>query len=147
MGRNRQSGLIQRAGVWHIDKRISGRRICQSTGSADIAEAERYLARVMEQARQAQVYGVRPTRTFEEAAAKYVLENQHKRTIRDNVSRLKGLVPVIGSVALDRIHMGSMQSWLAGRRRDNVTTGTINHGLQMVRRILNLAAGDRKSVV
>ncbi len=96
----------------------------------------------MEQARQAQVYGVRPSRTFEEAAAKYVLENQHKRTLRDDVSRLKGLVPVIGSVALDRIHMGSMQSWLAGRRRDNVATGTINHGLQLVRRILNLAAGE-----
>ncbi len=142
MGRKQLSGLIQRAGIWHIDKRICGRRICQSTGSAEIAEAERYLARVMEQARQAQVYGVRPTRTFEEAAAKYVLENQHKRSICDDVSRLKGLVPVMGSVALDRIHMGSMQSWLAGRRRDNVATGTINHGLQLVRRILNLAAGE-----
>ena len=35
----------------------------------------------MEQIRQAQVYGVRPTRTFEQAAAKFVLENQHKRSI------------------------------------------------------------------
>jgi hypothetical protein len=64
MGRKRISGLVMRAGVWHIDKHLFGRRICQSTGTARLEEAERHLARVMEEARQAQVYGVRPTRTF-----------------------------------------------------------------------------------
>ena len=43
----------------------------------------------MEQVRQAHVYGVRPSRTFEEAAAKFVLENQHKRSIDDDVMHLK----------------------------------------------------------
>ena len=32
-------------GLWHIDKRICGRRICQSTGTAQLEEAEHYLAR------------------------------------------------------------------------------------------------------
>ena len=81
MGRKRVPGLIMRAGIWHIDKRIFGRRVCQSTGTAQLEEAERHLARVMEETRQAQVYGVRPSRTFEQAAAKFVLENQHKRSI------------------------------------------------------------------
>ena len=81
MGRKRVPGLIMRAGIWHIDKRILGRRICQSTGTAQLEEAERNLARVMEETRQAQVYGVRPSRTFEQAAAKFVLENQHKRSL------------------------------------------------------------------
>ena len=93
MGRNRRSGLIQRAGIWHIDKLIFGRRICQSTGTTDVAEAERFLARIMEQTRQAQVYGVRPSRTFEEAAAKFVIENQHKRSIDDDLMHLKMLMP------------------------------------------------------
>ena len=94
MGRKRVPGLIMRAGIWHIDKRILGRRICQSTGTDQLEEAERYLARVMEETRQAQVYGVRPTRTFEQAAAKFVLENQHKRSIDDDVSQLKDLMPL-----------------------------------------------------
>ncbi len=81
MGRKRVPGLIMRGGLWHIDKRIFGRRICQSTGTAQLEEAERNLARVMEQIRQAQVYGVRPARSFEQAAAKFVLENQHKRSL------------------------------------------------------------------
>ena len=89
MGRKRVPGLIMRAGIWHVDKRIFGRRICQSTGTAQLEEAERYLARLMEATRQAQVYGVRPSRTFEEAAAKFVLENQHKRSLDDDIMQLK----------------------------------------------------------
>src|SRR5215467_14327521 len=142
MGRKKVSGLILRAGVWHIDKHLFGRRICQSTGTARLEEAERHLARVMEEIRQAQVFGVRPARTFEQAAAKFVLENQHKRSIDDDVSRLKGLMPWIGGVTLDKLHMGTLQPWLARRRRSGVSPGTINHGLQIVRRILNLAAGE-----
>ena len=113
MGRKRVSGLIMRAGIWHIDKVIFGRRICQSTGTSQLEEAERQLARVMEEVRQAQVYGVRPSRTFEQAAAKFVLENQHKRSIGDDVCRLKGLLPWIGGMALDHIHLGTLQPWIA----------------------------------
>jgi len=96
----------------------------------------------MEETRQAQIYGVRPVRTFEQAAAKFVRENQHKRSIQDDVSRLKSLMPVIGHVPLDRLHMGTLQSWIAQRSKAGVATSTINHGLQIVRRILNLASGE-----
>jgi integrase len=96
----------------------------------------------MEETRQAQVYGVRPTRTFEQAAAKFVLENQHKRSLHDDVGRLKGLMPFIGHMLLDKVHMGTMQSWIAHRRKEGVAVGTINHGLQVVRRILNLAVTE-----
>jgi integrase len=142
MGRKRVPGLIWRGGVWHVDKRICGRRVCQSTGAADIQEAERFLARLMEQTRQAQVYGVRPSRTFEQAAAKFVLENQHKRSIGDDVIQLKLLMPSIGSVPLDRLHIGTLQPWIASRRAAGKAAGTINHGLKVVRRILNLAASE-----
>jgi hypothetical protein len=107
MGRKRVPGLILREGVWHIDKHIFGRRICQSTGTPQIEEAERTLARVMEQLRQIQVYGMRADRSFEQAAAKYVLEHQHKRSLRDDISRLKTLMPWIGQVPLNKLHMDS----------------------------------------
>ena len=142
MGRKTMPGLTKRGELWHIDKRIRGRRIRQSTGTSDLGEAEQTLARVMEQTRQAQIYGVRPTRTFEQAAAKFVLEHQHKRTLGNDISRLKGLMPWIGGVAIDRLHMGTLQPWMAARRRDGCAAGTINNDLQIVRRILNLAAGE-----
>ena len=96
----------------------------------------------MEQARQAQVYGVRLSRNFEEASAKFVLENQHKRSIDDDVMHLKMLMPWIGTLTLDRIHRGSLGPWMEHRQRDGKAVGTINHGLKVVRRILNLAAGE-----
>jgi integrase len=96
----------------------------------------------MEEIRQARIYGVRPTRTFEEAAAKFVIENQHKRSIDDDASRLKGLMPWIGSLPIDRIHLGSLQPWIDYRRKEGVSVGTINHGLKVVRRIVNLASTD-----
>lgn len=142
MGRKQVPGLILRAGVYHIDKRLFGRRVCQSTGTSRIEEAERRLGRVMEETRQAQVYGVRPSRSFEEAAAKFVLENAHKRSLRDDISQLKQLVPWLGPVALDRIHLGTLQPWIDRRRKSGRAAGTINHGIKVVRRILNLAASE-----
>ena len=142
MGRKQIPGLVKRAGIWHVDKRIFGRRICQSTGTTKDQEAQRFLARLMEQTRQAEVYGVRPTRSFEQAAAKFVLEHQHKRSLVDDVGRLKTLMPHLGALPLDRIHMGSLPLWIAQRRQSGAAGGTINHGLQIVRRILNLAASE-----
>ena len=142
MGRKRTPGLVRRQGLWHIDKRIGGRRVCQSTGTAKQEEAELFLARQIEETRQAQVYGVRPARSFELAAAKFVRENQHKRTIRNDIAQLKRLMPWIGSLPLNRIHIGVLQSWIEHRRKEGVATGTINHGLKVVRRILNLAQSE-----
>lgn len=142
MGRKRPPGLVKRDEIWHIDKRIKGRRVCQSTGTADLQEAELYLARLIELSRQAQIYGVRPSRTFEKAATKYVLENQHKRSLRSDVGRLKQLMPWIGSVPLDQLHLGTLQPWIEHRVREGVSRGTINHGLKVVRRILSLAVSE-----
>jgi hypothetical protein len=71
-----------------------------------------------------------------------VLGHQHKRSLSDDVGRLKGLMPAIGNVPQDKLHMGTLQTWIEQRRRLGVAVGTINHGLQVVRRILNLAASE-----
>jgi len=142
MGRKRTPGLYKRGDAWHIDKKVFGRRLCESTGANELEEAEKYLARRLEEVRQAAVYGVRPKRTFKEAATKFLMENQHKRSIRSDAGRLKVLVEYIGDMSLESIHMGSLQIFIEGRRQDKVKTRTINHGLQVVRRILNLAASE-----
>ena len=142
MGRKQAPGLRKRGGVWHVDKCIDGRRICESTETASLEEAGRFLARRTEEMRQARIYGVRPSRTFEQAAAKFVLENQHKRTLDSDIGRLKQLMPQVGQLALDKVHRGTLQPWIEERQRQGVTVGTINHGLKVVRRILNLAAQE-----
>jgi len=65
-------GLFKRGGIWHISKQILGCRIRESTGENNVAKAEQYLARRIEDIRQASVYGVRPKRTFTQAAIKFL---------------------------------------------------------------------------
>ena len=142
MGRKRMPGLTLRGEIWHINKKIDGRRLYESTGTNRLDEAEKYLVRKLETIRQAKVYGIRPKRTFKEAATKFLLENQHKKSIHSDNDRLKFLVPIIGNLPLDTIHMGTLQTYIEARRRDGIKTRTINHGLQVVRRIVNLAAHE-----
>ena len=142
MGRKKTPGLRLRHGIWHVDKAIGGRRVYCSTGARELEEAERFLARLVEEDRHARVYGIRPSRTFEQAAAKFVLENQHKRSLHSDIGRLKGLMPWIGQVFLSELHSGKLRPWIEARRKEGVTAGTINHGLKVVRRILNLAASE-----
>jgi integrase len=141
MGRKKIPGLINRQGTWHIDKVIRGRRICESTGACDIEEAERFLARRMEQIRQAEVYGVRPPRTFRQAARKY-LQEATKASLKRDADLLRVLDPHIGEMPLDRVHMGTLQGYIQDRRDAGWKKRTINYGLQVVRRVLNLAAEE-----
>jgi len=141
MGRKRTPGLINRGGVWHVDKQIRGRRLCESTGTGDLREAENHLARRIEEIRQATVYGVRPQRTFRQAATKY-LNEATKSTISDDAMHLRALDPFIGDMGLAKVHMGTLQPFITARRTQGVKTRTINHALQVVRHILFLAAGE-----
>lgn len=111
MGRKKIPGLICRKGIWHIDKIIRGRRICESTGTSDLEEAEKYLARRMEQIRQAEVYGVRLQRIFRDAAIKYVNETT-KASVKDAVWCIKQVDKFIGKLPLEGIHMGTLQPFI-----------------------------------
>lgn len=142
MGRKKMPGLVKRGNIWHINKKVNGRRISESTGSGLLEEAERYLIRRLEQIRQASVYGIRPKRTFQEAATKYLMEHQHKASLHVDAGNIRILDKFIGGLPLDGIHMGTLQSYIGVRRKEGVKTRTINHGLQIVRRILNLAASE-----
>ena len=142
MGRKVSPGLLKRGKTWHVEKRILGYRLRESTGAESLGEAERYLNRRIEEIREASIYGVRPKRMFKEAAVKFIMENQHKRSLRDDEGRLKVLVEYIGDLPLDVLHMGAMQPFIEARRKAGVKTRTINHGLKVVRRILNLAAQE-----
>lgn len=128
--------------VYHVKKRARGQLLCESTGTADFREAQQYLARRLEELRAATVYGTRPKRTFEQAAARYLDENAHKRSISDDVTRLDILMPYLAHVPLDRVHRdcAELQRYVMERRAQGRADGTINHGLKLVRQILNLAA-------
>ena len=96
----------------------------------------------MEQIRQTIVYGVRQQRTFQQAASKYLVENQHLASINDNGDHLRLLDQFIGHLTIENVHIGTLQPFIAARKEYGVKTKTINNALAVVRRILNLAASE-----
>ncbi|MEQ9562451.1 MAG: tyrosine-type recombinase/integrase [Woeseiaceae bacterium] len=142
MGRIRSAGLVKRGDIWHIDKTIGGKRLCESTGEKELEQAELYLAMRIDRARRASIYGERPKRLFREAAERYLRENQHKRSIGDCELHLKQLDSFIGDLDLRMVHMGTLQSFIEARRSQGRKTKTINLALATVRHILNLAASE-----
>lgn len=138
MGRKKPAGLFNRDGIWHIDKWIGGRRICKSCATSSLSEAEAQLICLIEADRQARVFGIRPKRIFEEAAA-YIKKYADQKSIDSAISKLKQVVPYIGHLPLDEINRDTLDEWVAVRMEQNLATNTINHGLKIVRRVLNVA--------
>jgi len=142
MPKKHTPGLFKRGKIWHVEKQVLGCRLRESTGESNVTKAEQYLAKRMEDIRQASVYGVRPKRTFRQAAIKFLAENQHKRSIREDALHFRILDKYIGVLTLETVHMGSLQPFIQARRQQGVKNRTINYGLQVVRHTLNLAASE-----
>ncbi|HFL3352396.1 TPA: site-specific integrase, partial [Legionella pneumophila] len=142
MGRKQTTGLFKRGQVWHIEKQVLGHRIRESTGTKSLQEAEQYLARRCEEIRQATIYGVRPKRSFKEAAVRFLNENQHKASIDTDAILLKSICPFIGDLTLEQVHIGTLQSFIKAKQEAKLKTKSINNTLELVRHILNVAATE-----
>lgn len=140
MGRKRTPGLRNRRGIWHIEKRILGCKIHESTGTSYLEEAELILAHRIEEIRQAKIFGARPIRIFREAATKFLEDNTHLSSIGDYAMHLKQLDPFIGSLPIEKIHAGTLQPFIDERKKLGRKSNGINYALAVVRRVLNLAA-------
>jgi integrase len=95
----------------------------------------------MEQLRQAEVYGVRPQRTFRQAATKFLNEAE-KATLAKDAWSLERIDPFIGGLPLENVHMGTLRAYIEDAKRLGLKNRTINMPLEVVRHILNLAAGE-----
>ena len=140
--RRRSPGLTRRGNIWWIDKRLKGldSPLRESTGTSDLEEAERYLAKRVSDIRNATIYGMRLERTFQEAAVKYLEENTHKRSLHVDAENLTTVMPFIKDLSLQRVHDSSLRPFVKYQLDKGLSQGTINRRLAIVRRILNLAA-------
>lgn len=136
----RTPGLRKKGDIWHIEKVIVGKLIRQSTGEKELDKAERYLAQLIESQRKEKVYGERLDRTFNQAAARYVDEYGHKRSIDRSIQALKLVMPYIGEIPLLKIHSGVLDDFIKERKKAGITAGTLNRDMGVIRRVLSLSA-------
>ena len=138
MGRS-QTGIHQdKQGFWWVDRVYKGTRLRNRFQSFE--EAESWLIFQLEQLRNAHMYGTRPKRTFDEASAKYLMDHQEKVSLKLDIYQLERLMPFIGNLTLEQIHDATLAPFIKDRKDHGLSHKTINLGLGLVRRILNLAA-------
>ena len=143
MGRTKTSGIWTDAtGSKTVDKRFAGERIYARLGPISHQEAERWLASRIERIRLAREGGTRPRVTFREAAAKYLRDYQEKiATIDVAAWHIETLDPWIGDRSLEEVHDETLRAFKEHRLKvDEVSLTTVNRAVEIVRRILNLAA-------
>ena len=140
MARTRTAGIQAEAdGCKVVDKRAFGVRIKQRIGKIDQDQAEAWLAQEVEKLRQAKLFGQRPARTFREAAIRYLEENGEQACIDEVAWHLKLLDPYIGKLSLPEVHDATLAPFVR-KRCETVSATTVRRSLEVVRRILNLAA-------
>lgn len=150
MARKAIAGLYQKGGVWQIDKVFRGERLRESTGTGDRQEAEQYLILRLEQLRQQKVYGVRRTRTWEEAATKFLIESKDQPSIKLTAHHLKQLHPYLKDLPLTHIDDQALEQFVkdrlkgmvlpCGKRLNPAAPRTINISIERVIRVLSLCA-------
>lgn len=150
MARKAISGLYQKGGVWQIDKVFRGERLQESTGTGDRQEAGQYLIHRLEQLRQQKVYGVRRTRTWEEAATRFLIESKDQPSIKLTAHHLKQLHPYLKDLPLTHIDDQALEQFVKDRLKGMVTPEgkqlkpvaprTINISIERVIRVLSLCA-------
>jgi integrase len=139
MGRNTRGIYPNQDGTWQVDKYWRGTRFRQR-GFESAGEAESWLIKQLDELRAVALHGARPKRTFDQAAAHYLLAYQDKVTIETETYLLQSVMPNIGHLPLHQVHDGALAPYVAKRLKDGRAHKTVNLGLGIVRRILNLAA-------
>jgi len=128
--------------VWYIDKRVKRYgRLCESTGTSNREEAERYLMHRLCELREIRVYGQRPQHTFRDATQKYLAEYAGKKSIDRDAAVLQALETFIGDLPLDRINSDCFARFR--KAHHHLSVRTRNQKIVLARRVLRLAATTR----
>lgn len=135
-------GVYKRGDVWWINFTTpNGCRIRQSAGTADKVGAQELHDRLKVRAWEEQRLGVKPDRSWKEAAIRWVKETGHKRTHAHDIAKLRYLDKYLGGLMLSQITRDVIQE-IGERKADEATTSTANRYLALIRAILRRARDD-----
>lgn len=134
--------LSKRGKTWWICfTTSSGERIRRSAATEDKAQAQELHDKLKAESWRIAKLGDRPKRTWDEAAYKWLMETQHKKTHREDVSKVAWLQQFFRGKYLDDLtrdviaKMGELKS-------KQTSPATANRLLALVRAILRRAALD-----
>lgn len=135
--------LYKREGSPHWWARFThnGRRIQQSTGTADRLAAQQYHDKLKASLWEQDRLGVKPRRTWNEAVVRYLHETKHKATHAEDIRKLRWLDGYLRNASLDSINRDKLNEIGEAKSRE-ASPATANRYLALARAILRKAAHE-----
>jgi integrase len=135
-------GLYQRGDVWWIEFTTPhGERIRRSAGTDDKTQALEYHDRLKVQYWEQQRLGVKPERSWQEAAVRWVKETSHKRSHGKDVAKLRWMDRYLGHLALSQITREVVEK-IGERKAQESSPSNSNRYLALLRSILRKAKNE-----
>ena len=141
----RKTGIYRRpdSRFWWIDVALpNGRRIRQSSGTADKGEAEALVAQLKTEAFKEAHFGVKPKRSWQEAVLRYLEVKKSLRSARDVKRICRILHPLLGDKLLAEINGDVVWSITERLSRRGIAPATVNRYLATIRGILRIARDE-----
>lgn len=135
-------GLYKRGDVWWI--RITspnGTRVCRSAGTDDQTRAQEYHDRLKVQLWEEQRLGVKPQRSWQDAAVRWVKESRDKRSHGKDVAKLRWLDHFLGHLQLSQVTRDVIDA-IAERKTRESSPSNANRYLALIRSILRRARDE-----
>ena len=145
MARNDKEGVYRRpdSRFWWIAGTLSnGKRLRQSSGTEDRADAEALLAKLKLEAYREVHFGVKPQRSWQEAVVRYLAVKAMLRSFSDVRRICRMLDPYLGKLRLDQINGDVVWSVVQGELQKGNKPATVNRYLATVRSLLKMARDE-----
>jgi integrase len=135
-------GVYKRGDVWWIDfTNPNGRRVRESSGTQDRQKAQELHDRLKVRCWEEQRLGVKPDRSWKEAAVRWLKETSHKRSHDKDVAKLRWLDSYLGDLMLSQVTRDEIER-IGQRKVDESSPANANRYLALIRSILRRARDD-----
>jgi integrase len=126
-------------GYWIIDFTVNGRRIRQSSQTKDKALAQQLHDKLKAEAWQIKHFDIKPRHTWQEAVTRWIKESQHLKSLKSNLSRIRGLHKYLHNKHLNEITKQLINDIIDDKLEEGLSNSTINRYLALISVILNKA--------
>ena len=136
--------LYKRSGspYWWVKLSHNGRRLQQSTGTADERKAREYHDKLKASLWDQERLGKKPVHSWKEAAVRWLRESTHKASQGLDVMHIRWLDKFLGGLNLADINRDVIDRITQARLAEGVSNASVNRLLQCIRVILRRAAND-----
>lgn len=141
----RTEGVYRRkdSRFWWINATLpNGQRVRQSAGTESREDAEALLAKLKLDAYRGHHFGIKPQRSWQEAAVRYLELKRNLRSFTTTQQILRALDPFLGALMLDQINGDVIWKIIEAGRKQGLKPATINRRLAWLRSVLRMARDD-----